>query len=491
MLNALIKKGAVALIPLELVKTGIGGLDQLLSGGFVKGSTVLVSGNYGVGKTLFALQYAFYQASRGEKVLYVSTSEPVFKVKQFATNLEFYDDRLVHTGYREYSHKKNVQHAGSVEFIESSLGIITGLHFTDESSLIEEIRNMVEGKGIQHLIIDPITTITMLYDSETNMRKDLLLMGAWLTRLGCTVLLTAEGTDIRLLEVEKYLADCVINLNSSQQDKEREFFINIQKLRGNKQTMSSQLYTLGKDGVTIIPDLSLTERHETTRGISTGIPALDNIARISYGTSWIIAVDDRANFLPVIESIIAEAITCGDGVVYPPPAKLSFPAMEAGLNRFDIDIGKASESGSAYFVDNYRRKIPEHLKPYVVENYPEVEDMLVFTGRSRDDSRHWRVLTDLNGEWYLYGAEALRRRFSAGQSRARESGDIYLAFCNFRELDPALSEFVKASCDGIMEIYVRGNYQFLRVTKCPGEVVSGEYVMVPSQDRPYVKLVQK
>ena len=73
---------------LELVKTGISGLDQMLSGGFIKGSTVLVSGNYGAGKTLMALQYAFYQASRGERVLYVSTSEPVFKVRQFASNLE-------------------------------------------------------------------------------------------------------------------------------------------------------------------------------------------------------------------------------------------------------------------------------------------------------------------------------------------------------------------------------------------------------------------
>jgi hypothetical protein len=182
-------------IPLELVKTGISGLDPLLNGGFIKGSTVLVSGNYGVGKTLFALEYAFHQARRGDKVLYVSTSEPVFKVRQFASNLEFYDDALVQTGYREYSHKKNAHHAGSIEFIESSLGIVTGLHFNDESSLIEEIRNMVEGKGIQHLIIDPITTITMLYESETDMRKDILLMGAWLTRLG--VHRAADGRGVR------------------------------------------------------------------------------------------------------------------------------------------------------------------------------------------------------------------------------------------------------------------------------------------------------
>jgi KaiC/GvpD/RAD55 family RecA-like ATPase len=476
--------------PLELVRTGITGLDLLLSGGFIKGSTVLVSGNYGVGKTLFALQYAFHQASRGEKVLYVSTSEPVFKVKQFASNLEFYDDRVVHTGYKEFSHKKNTQHAGSVEFIESSLGIITGLHFTDESSLIEEIRNMVEGKGIQHLIIDPITTITMLYESETAMRKDILLLGAWLTRLGCTVLLTAEETDPRLLEVEKYLADCVINLNSRQQGHEREFYVSVQKLRGNRQAMSSQLYTLGRDGVTIIPDLSVAGRHSPPCGVKTGIPALDRIAQIAYGSSWLISVDDRSDYLPVIESMLAEALAAGDGIVYSPPARLSFDGMEAGLKRFGVDLPGACAACAAYFVDNYGRKAPEHLRPYVVENYPEVEDMLVLTGRSRDRDRRWRTVADLGGERYLYGAEALHRRFTAGQSRAREGGDIYLAYCNFRELDPDLAEYLKASCDGIIEVYTRGGYQFLRVARSPS-AISGEYVMVPSQDKPYVRLVQK
>ena len=59
-------------IPLGLVKTGIGGLGSLLNGSFINGLAVPVSGNYGVGKTLFALQYAFHQAGHGDKVLYRS-----------------------------------------------------------------------------------------------------------------------------------------------------------------------------------------------------------------------------------------------------------------------------------------------------------------------------------------------------------------------------------------------------------------------------------
>ena len=477
-------------IPLELVKTGITGMDPLLSGGFIKGSTVLVSGNYGVGKTLFALEYAFHQARRGEKVLYVSTSEPVFKVRQFASNLEFYDDALVQTGYRECSHKKNVHHAGSVEFIESSLGIITGLHYNDESSLIEEIRNMVEGKGIQHLIIDPITTITMLYESETVMRKDILLMSAWLTRLGCTVVLTAEETDSRLLDVEKYLADCVINLSGQMQDHEREFFITVQKLRGNRQNMSGHLYTLGREGVTVIHDLSMQKVQDTLHHASTGIASLDRIARIDYGMTWVLSVDDRSNFTPVIESLLNSAFSAGDGVIYAPPPRLPFHAIDEGLKRLGTDLSAECERGNAYIVDHYGRRMPENLRPYVVENFPEVENLVINSAKSPAD-RRWRIMADLNGEHYAHGPEALRRRFTAGQSRARERGDLFLGYCNFSELEPELAAFVRQACDGIIEIYVKGKYQCLRIAKSPGGCLSNEHVLVLSENKPYIRLMQK
>lgn len=475
---------------LELVKTGISGLDPLLNGGFIKGSTVLVSGNYGVGKTLFALEYAFHQASRGEKVLYVSTSEPVFKVRQFASNLEFYDDALVQTGYRELSRKKGSHHAGSVEFVESSLGIITGLHFSDESSLIEEIRNMVEGKGIQHLIIDPITTITMLYDSETVMRKDMLLMSAWLTRLGCTVLLTAEETDPRLLDVEKYLADCVINLSSQMHGSEREFFVVVQKLRGNRQNMSSHLYTVGREGVTVIHDLSMQQAQDTLHTAATGIAGLDRIARIDYGMTWVLSVDNHVHYTPLLESLLNNAFSTGDGVIYAPPLRLPFHSIDEGLKRLGADLAAECQRGNAYIVDHYGRRMPESLKPYVVESYLSVEDMAIGSA-DRSQDRRWRILADLNGEHYSHGPDALRRLFTERQSRARERGDLFFGYCNFDELEPEVAAFVKQVSDGIIEVYVRGKYQCLRVTKSPAGCVSNEHVIVPSANKPFIRLQQK
>jgi len=248
------------LIPTELVKTGVEGLDALLNGGVVRGSTVLISGNYGSGKTLLSLQYAFHQARKGENILYVSTSEPVFKIRQFSGNLSFYDEALVRAGYRDFADLRAGNGSGFVEFVESSMGVLAGASFSDVGTFMEQVRDMVGRQYIQHLIIDPITSIAMMYDSEAVMRKDTLLMGAWLTRLGCTVLMTAEESDPKLLEVEKYLADCVIRLNTQVVDRKREFCVSVEKLRGNLQHMRSQSYLPGPDGIMIRYDLAGLER---------------------------------------------------------------------------------------------------------------------------------------------------------------------------------------------------------------------------------------
>lgn len=50
-------------------------LDRLLGGGFVKGSTVLVTGKTGTGKTILASTYVRAASQRGERSLYISFEE--------------------------------------------------------------------------------------------------------------------------------------------------------------------------------------------------------------------------------------------------------------------------------------------------------------------------------------------------------------------------------------------------------------------------------
>src|SRR3954454_25411822 len=80
-------------------KTGIWGLDNILSGGFSRGHVFLVEGAPGTGKTTVALQFLLEGARAGEKGLYITLSETERELREAAAshgwsigeNIEIYE----------------------------------------------------------------------------------------------------------------------------------------------------------------------------------------------------------------------------------------------------------------------------------------------------------------------------------------------------------------------------------------------------------------
>ena len=63
------------MIQTQRVTSGIKGLDPLIEGGFPKGRSILVTGEPGTGKTIFALQFLAEGLARGEKCIFVTADE--------------------------------------------------------------------------------------------------------------------------------------------------------------------------------------------------------------------------------------------------------------------------------------------------------------------------------------------------------------------------------------------------------------------------------
>jgi circadian clock protein KaiC len=69
---------------IELLATGIVGLDDILGGGLARNHLYLIEGDPGTGKTTIALQFLMEGTRRGQKGLYVTLSESKAELLEIA-----------------------------------------------------------------------------------------------------------------------------------------------------------------------------------------------------------------------------------------------------------------------------------------------------------------------------------------------------------------------------------------------------------------------
>src|SRR3989338_4008332 len=125
------------------VKTGIVGLDKLLTGGIPQDSVVLLSGSAGSGKTIFSLQFLIEGARSKERCLFLTfeeTKEKIFdQAKQFGLDLDALQKK-------KYFEIKPI----------SGLGII---------NILESIKNAINTFKPDRMVIDSITFMSLAASS--------------------------------------------------------------------------------------------------------------------------------------------------------------------------------------------------------------------------------------------------------------------------------------------------------------------------------------
>jgi circadian clock protein KaiC len=81
------RERAAAFDPSTRVSTGVPGLDEMVNGGYFLGSTTVVAGMSGVGKSVMALHYIAEGARRGERSLMLSLDEQVPQLLRNAASI--------------------------------------------------------------------------------------------------------------------------------------------------------------------------------------------------------------------------------------------------------------------------------------------------------------------------------------------------------------------------------------------------------------------
>jgi circadian clock protein KaiC len=80
------------------IKSGINGLDEYIQGGFPKGSTIVVTGSAGSGKSIFGMQYLNEGLKNNEKCLYINVEQTSEKLVSQAKHFNWAFDQWENEG---------------------------------------------------------------------------------------------------------------------------------------------------------------------------------------------------------------------------------------------------------------------------------------------------------------------------------------------------------------------------------------------------------
>lgn len=223
----------------EKIPTGVSTFDKMCSGGFNKESVNLIVGGAGSGKTIFSVQFLYGGLERGEKCMYITFEEKRDEIYRNMLNLGFDLEKY--------------EKAGKFIFIEYSPEKV--------KSMLEEgggtLESLVYKEKINRLVIDSITSFTLLFESELSKREAALSLFDIIKRWKCTVLLTMEKelTKEELISgsesAMEFEVDSVILMFYLRLDGYRNRLIEILKMRGTKHSREIFPFEIGKGGIEI------------------------------------------------------------------------------------------------------------------------------------------------------------------------------------------------------------------------------------------------
>ena len=221
----------------ELIPSGIDGLDKIIGGGFWKGSSTLLTGSTGVGKTTLALQFAIEGTRHGVRSLYVNLQENPAQLARSVHNL---------SGRTE------------LETAESGLAMlyISPVEVQIDSVIVTLFR-MIQEKSIGRVVVDSIGDLAMAASDPRRLHDYLYALVQHFAVKGITAIFTLETGDAIAAASKdsplgriSYMSDNILLLEMRHDPKpSRE--ITCLKTRGSEQDMATHQFRIAKDGLHI------------------------------------------------------------------------------------------------------------------------------------------------------------------------------------------------------------------------------------------------
>jgi circadian clock protein KaiC len=178
----------------DRISSGIPRLDTMLGGeGFYRGSSILVSGTAGAGKSSLAARFAQASCQRGERTLYFAFEESRNQIIRNMRSLDIDLGRWVDQGLLHFvtarptlfglemhlvsMHKAIEKFAPQVVVVDPISNLITSASSSDVKAMLTRLIDYLKGKGITAICTDLTTAGVNLDQTEIGISS---LMDTWL-----------------------------------------------------------------------------------------------------------------------------------------------------------------------------------------------------------------------------------------------------------------------------------------------------------------------
>jgi KaiC/GvpD/RAD55 family RecA-like ATPase len=236
------------------VKTGIPGMDDVISGGLPAGTVTIICGPTGCGKTLFALQSVYKGAmEHGEPGLFVTVEESRPSIERAARQYGMDLPRAAQDGKMLVLDMAGVRKRAPEEVSVEEL--VAGFN-----ALMRLIAGVVKERGIKRVALDSLTAISLYYaEDESFLRREMFrFIGGLRSMADVTSLLVSESQD-RMGEhprylMEQYLADSHIAIGLERVQGEYRRSVTVPKMRYTPHDSIVHPLLITEEGLEVEPE---------------------------------------------------------------------------------------------------------------------------------------------------------------------------------------------------------------------------------------------
>ncbi len=196
---------------MDRIKSGIPGFDEITEGGIIKGSSILLKGPSGTGKTIAALQYLYKGVEEYDE------NGLLVQVHGYPSDIEWYQaafnwdfstisaqNRLIFTVFSSQDFSK----------FEAR-----NLH----SEVVLQLYKIIDEMNVKRIAFDSVTPLGFYFNEKGEYRNMLHSLSKSLKEKGCTTLFISETRPdgISFFEEEDFVFDGVLRLSRAEEKGQR------------------------------------------------------------------------------------------------------------------------------------------------------------------------------------------------------------------------------------------------------------------------------